>query len=237
MCKLERYASIFWLKGENAFKPIFTVWTILSAMPWYGGVLYGIPPIFLNHETRFSSQNSGVLSVTMVLGTPFFANVVLNICLAVVAFLSLTFITSGLPKKESTKIKNKPMSWICAWSIWTLVHGTPSLGHVCILVCLNVLISIYLEHLLMCSSTSLQYPGHQTSNRNLLCFAVTPPWISSCTLVITPFLKIWGVIIAHALNIMPLSTVNLCCVSLKGLSTRVQLLHIFDIPDEIFFTV
>ena len=65
---------------------------------WYGGVLYGIHPIFLNHDTKLSSQNS----VTMVLGSPFLANIVLNICLSVVAFLSLTFITSGQPEKEPT---------------------------------------------------------------------------------------------------------------------------------------
>ena len=149
------YSSIFWLKGENVFKPTFTVWTIFSTMSfdwrWYGGVLYGIHSIFLNHDTKLSLQNSGVSSVTMVLDTPFLANIVLNICLRVVAFLSLTFITSGQPKKEFTKIKNKPMSQIYAWSIWTLVYGTPSSGHICILVCLNVLISIHLGHLLMCS--------------------------------------------------------------------------------------
>ena len=46
--------------------------------------------------------------MTMVLGTPFFANIVINICLTVVAFQSLTCITSGQHGKESTKIKNKP---------------------------------------------------------------------------------------------------------------------------------
>ena len=142
------YASIFSLKGENAFKPISTVWTILFAMPfdwgWYGGVLYGIHPILPDHDTKLSSQNSSALSVTMVLAIPFLANIVLNICLTVVAFPSLTLITSCQPERESTKIKNKPMSWICAWSIWIIVHGAPSLGHVCILVYLNVLISILL---------------------------------------------------------------------------------------------
>ena len=151
MSKLEMYASIFWLKGENTFKPIFTVWTILFAIPfdlgWYGGVLYGIHPIFLNHDTKLSSQNSGALSVTIVIGTPFLANIVFSICLTVVAFLSLTFITSSQAEKESTKIKNKPISQICVWSIRTHVHGALSLGHVCILVCLNVLISVHLGHL------------------------------------------------------------------------------------------
>ena len=179
------YVSIFWLKGENAFKPIFTVWTVFSAMPfdwrWYGGILYGIHPILLNHNTKLSLQNSGALSVTMVFGTPFLANIVLNICLSVAAFLSLTFIISGQPEKESTKIKNKPMFRICAWSIRTLVHDAPSLGHVCILVCLNVLISVHLGHL-MCSSIFLQYPSHQACNLNFLCVAATLPWISSCTL-------------------------------------------------------
>ena len=160
----------------------------------------------------------------MVLGTPFLANIVLNICLTVVAFLSLTFITSNQPEKESTKIKNKPNMCIvhidpCSWY--------PSLSHVCILVCLNVLISVHLGHLLMYSSTSLQYPGHQTCNLNLLCIAATPPLISSCTLLITSFLRICGGTITSALNIMPLSTVYLCLTCLKGLSAGIQLLHTF----------
>ena len=171
------YASIFWLKGENTFKPIFTAWTILSALlfdwGWHGCILYGIHPIFLNQDTKLSSQNSCVLSMTMVLGTPFLANIVLNICLTVVAFLSLTFITSGQLEKESTKIKNHPMSRICAWSIWTLVHGAPSLGHVYILVCLNILISVHL-------------------GASSYVFLVTPPWILSCMLLITSFLKNFG---------------------------------------------
>ena len=70
----------------------------------------------------------------------------------------------------------------------------------------------------MCSSTSLQYPGHQPPNLNFLCVAATPPWISSCTLLVTSFPKTWGGTIAPALNITPLSTVNLCRASLKGLS-------------------
>ena len=84
------YASIFWVTGENDFKPISEVWTILSAMPfdwgWYGGVLYGLHPIFLKHDTKLSSQNSDALSMTIVLGTPFFANIVLNICLTIFSF-------------------------------------------------------------------------------------------------------------------------------------------------------
>ena len=135
---------------------------------WYEGVLYGIHSIFFIHNTKLSSQNSSVLSVTMILGTPFLANIENNICLTVVAFLLLTFITFSKPKKEFTKIKNKPMSQICAWSIWTLVHGTPSLGHLCIFACLDVLI-------LQCSS-------HQVCHLNLLCVAETLPWISLCTL-------------------------------------------------------
>ena len=150
--------------------------------------MYGIPSIFLNYDTKLSSQNSSALSETMVLSTPFLANIILHICLTVVAFLSLTFITSSQPEKESTKIKNKPMHQICAWSIWILVHGTSSLGHECILVCLNVLISVHLGHLLMYSLTFLQYPGYQACNLNLLCVAATPPWISSYILLITSFL-------------------------------------------------
>ena len=207
-----------------------SIWTILSAMPFdwglYGDVLYDVHPIFLNYDTKLLSQNSGAFSMTMVLGTQFLVNVVLNICLSLVAFLSLTFITSDQPEKESM-IKNKSMSWLCAWSIWTLVHGAPSLSHICILVCLNVLISVHLGHYLMCFSTSLQYLGHQVCNPNLLCIAATPLWISSCTLLIMSFLKTWSSTIAFTLNITPLSTINLCCASLKGLSTIIQLFHTF----------
>ena len=67
---------------------------------WYGGVLYSMNPIFLNQDTKLSSQNSGALSVTMVLGTPFLADIVLKICLTIVAFLSFTFITYDQPEKE-----------------------------------------------------------------------------------------------------------------------------------------
>ena len=74
-------------------------------------------------------------------------------------------------------------------------------------VCLNVLISVHYEHL-MCSSTSLQYPGHQACNLNLLCVAVTPPWISY-TLLIMSFLKMLGGTIASALYMMPFSTFSL----------------------------
>ena len=69
--------------------------------------------------------------------------------------------------------------------------------------------------------------SHQACNLNLLCVAASPPWISSCTLLIMSFLKIWGGTITSALNIMPLSTVNLCRTSLKILSAIVQLLHTF----------
>ena len=72
----------------------------------YEGVFFSLQ----HHDNKLSSQNYDALSVTMVLGTPFLANIVLNICLTVVPLLSLTFITSGEPEKESTKIKNKPMS-------------------------------------------------------------------------------------------------------------------------------
>ena len=79
----------------------------------------------------------------------------------------------------------------------------------------------------MCSSTSLQYPGHQACNLNPLCVAATPPWISQRTRLITSFFKIWGDTIPFALDIMSLSTLNLCRASLTGLSSIVQLLHTF----------
>ena len=82
-------------------EPFDNFWTILSAMPfdlgWNEDVLYGIHPIFLNHDIKPSLQNFGALSVTIVFGTSFLANIVRNICLTIVAFLSLTFITSGQP--------------------------------------------------------------------------------------------------------------------------------------------
>ena len=59
---------------EHVFSPIFTVCTNLSTNPfdwgWYGGILYGLHPIFSNHKLRSSSQNSGALSDTMVFGIP-----------------------------------------------------------------------------------------------------------------------------------------------------------------------
>ena len=59
------------------------------------------------------------------------------------------------------------MSRICVWSIWNLVNGTPSLDHVCTLVCLNVLISVLLGHHLVCSLTSLLYPSYQACGLNV----------------------------------------------------------------------
>ena len=62
--------------------------------------------ICFRHEHRFLSQNSGGLSVTIVLGTPFLENTLLGTCFSVVAFLSVTLITSGHSENESTNIKN-----------------------------------------------------------------------------------------------------------------------------------
>ena len=101
------------------------------------------------------------------------------------------------------------------------------LGHVCIMVCLNVLIFVHLGYLLICSSTSLQYPSCQAGNLNLLCITETPPRISSSTLLIASFFKIWGGTIASTRNIMPLYTVDLCHASLNALSAIIQLLHAF----------
>ena len=119
--------------------------------------------LFSLTTTKLSSQNSGALSVTMVLGTPFLANIVLNICLTVVAFRSLTFITSSHPERNLLRSRINRM---CAWSIWTLV---------------------------------------QACNLNLLCVKATSPWISLCTLLITPFLKIWDGSIASVQNITRVS--------------------------------
>ena len=119
------------------------------------------------------------------------------------------------------------MSRISAKSIWALVHGAPSLRHVRILDCLSVLISVHLGHLLMCSSTYLQYPGHLDFNLILLCVTVTPPLISSCTLLIIHFLKIWDGTTAFTLYIFLLSILNLRHDSLKGRSDVVQLLNTF----------
>ena len=75
------------------------------------------------------------------------------------------------------------------------------------------------------SNNIFKIPNYQACNLNL-CVTATLPWISSCTLLIISFLKIWGDTIASVLNIMLLSTVNLCR-ALKGLSAIVQLLHTF----------
>lgn len=53
--------------------------------------------------------------------------------------------------------------------MWTLLHGFNSLNHVCNFFCVKFLISLYLAHLFFtCSSASLEYPGCQTYNFNLL---------------------------------------------------------------------
>ena len=142
------YASIFRLRDKDAFKPIspfgppFPQCCLTESDMWVFCMAYAL----FSLTTKLSSQNSGALSVTMVSGTSFLANIVLNICITGVVFLSRTFITSGQPKKESSNIKNKPISRTCAWSIWTVVHSAPSLDHVYILVCLDVLISVHLVH-------------------------------------------------------------------------------------------
>ena len=65
-----RLASVLSLNVENAFNHIFTVSTILSRIlldcGWYGGILYRMHPVRFSHKHRFSSQNSGTLSVIIV---------------------------------------------------------------------------------------------------------------------------------------------------------------------------
>ena len=217
-------------KVKTPSNPFLPFGPILSTMPFdwgsYGGVLYGIHPMFLNYETKLSSQNSSALSVTTVLGTPFLANIVLNICLTVVASLCLTFITSGQPEKKSTKIKKANVLNMCMVYMdpcpWGPLFGPRT--YFGLFKCFNLRT---LRHLLKCSSTSSPYHDHQACNISLLWVAATPPCISSCTLSITSFLKFWGSNITSVLNIKPLSTVNFCRASLKGLSAIGQLLHTF----------
>ena len=144
------------------FGPSFWLRCLTEGGKW---VFYMAYTLFSLTTTLNFHHRIPVFSMTMLLGTPFLANVH-NICLTVIAFLSLTFITFAQPEKASTKIKNKPMSQICARFIWTLDHAAPSLGHLCILAGLYVLIFIHLGHLI-CSLTSLQYLGHQACNLNL----------------------------------------------------------------------
>ena len=96
-----RKTSIFSFCWEHAFSPVLTVCTILFAntFDWgsYGGVLYGLHPIFSNPKLRSSSQNSSALSNTRVFGMPFLENMTLRICFIVEIFLSGTRIISGQP--------------------------------------------------------------------------------------------------------------------------------------------
>ena len=65
-----------------------------SPTPWCSSYRKGSLRVTLDYgrqlyfyDTKFSSENSAALSVTMVLCIPFLENIVLNICLTVVAFL------------------------------------------------------------------------------------------------------------------------------------------------------
>ena len=109
---------------------------------WYGGVLYGLHPIFPYRKLRSSSQNFCALLDTKVFGMPFLLNMTLRICFIVEPFLSGTRITSGQPEKESTLINKNPTPVMYAWSICTLLHGSTSLGHECKVVCVKFLNSL-----------------------------------------------------------------------------------------------
>ena len=61
-------------------------------------------PKCFSPKHRFSSQNSGALSVTIVLGNPFLENDFLNTCFTVGVFLSVILITFDHPENESTYI-------------------------------------------------------------------------------------------------------------------------------------
>lgn len=90
--------------------------------------------MFLNHEHKFSSQYSGALSVTNVLGTPFLAKTIYKICCTVSDFLSWTLKTLGHAENTSTNIRHNPIPFTCAWSMWTLGHSSVSFGHKCVSV-------------------------------------------------------------------------------------------------------
>ena len=122
--------------GENAFIPFFLSFhhSFCNCNPirlgWYGGgVSYEMYLMYFSLEYKLTLQNSGSLSVTIVLGVPFLENTVLNSCFLVVTFLFVTLITSGHPENESTSIKNKPISLTCAEPMWILIYGLFSLCH------------------------------------------------------------------------------------------------------------
>ena len=88
-----------------------------------------------------------------------------------------------------------PISLICAWSMWTRIHGSFFLElwvNLSLFKCLFFFISAHLGDLLI---YSFEYPGHQTCNFNLLCVAVAPQCTSSCILVDMSFLKVLEVLL------------------------------------------
>ena len=83
----------FSLNRENAF---FTVsfWNPIRSRIIRWCSVWDVPNTFY----RFLPQSSGALFVTIVFDTPFLANTVLSTCFPVVAFLSVSLITSDHPK-------------------------------------------------------------------------------------------------------------------------------------------
>ena len=171
------------------------------------------PTIFSNHHKI----------LVHCFGMPFLKNMTLKICFIVELFLSCTRITSGQPEKESTSINKSPTPVMYAWSICTWLHGSTSLGHEYKVISVKFLNSLHFLHLFIYSSTFHEYLSHPPSNFILFRVAATPQCTSSCTLFITNNLCVSGGIIRSPLQITPCSIVDLCLISLLGLSTREQI--------------
>ena len=103
----------------------------------------------------------------------------------------------------------------------------PLLSHECKVVCVKFPNSLHFFYLFIYSVISCEYSGHHDSNFILFCVAATPQCLSSCMLFITDFLCVLGGIIRSPSQITPCSIVNLCLISLQGLSALEQFPHMF----------
>ena len=118
---------------------------------WYGGVLFGLRPIFSNHNLRTSSH-------------------------CIVRYQSFwyvvsgkydpqdTRITSGQPEKESIRINKSPTPVMYAWSIWTRLHGSTSMVHECKVVCVKFLNPLRFLYLFIYSLRFRDNSRHHASN-------------------------------------------------------------------------
>ena len=120
-----------------------------------------------------------------------------------------------------------------AWSIFTRLHGSTSLGPECKVVCEKFPYSLHFLHLFIYCSTSRKYPGHHACNFILFCAVTNPQCISSCKLFITNFLGVSGGIIGSLLQITPCSIVNLSYFFEGSFRPRAISPYVFIILDVI----